>query len=276
MAKIKRPSFQFYPGDWLNDARLRMVSVGARGLWIEMICLMHQGSEYGFLKVADKVILNANLARMCGATLQEVEGWVSELEQVEVFSRDANGCIYSRRMIRDEEVRQARAAGGKLGGNPALKDKNKVNLNTNLPPTPSSSSSSSSSTSVYKEKSAKASPVARPPEVSEQVWDDWQKLRKAKKAPVTETVVKSARREAEKANLSFENFLELWCARGSQGLQADWIKPEERGRPQLTEHQRREDASARAIFGHRLQNEPIEISEISEIRGGDDVVKFLG
>ena len=265
--KIKRPSFQFYPGDWLNDARLRMVSVGARGLWIEMICLMHQGSEYGYLKVGGKVILNANLARMCGATLEEVEGWVNELEQVEVFSRHADGCIYSRRMIRDEEVRQARAAGGKLGGNPALKDKTKVNLSSNLEPTPSSSSSSSSSLS--KEKRAKASPVACPPDVSEQVWEDWQKLRKAKKAPVTETVIKSARREAEKANLSFENFLEVWCARGSQGLQADWLKPEERGKPQLTEHQRREDASARAIFGHRLQNDVIDI-------GGDDAVKFLG
>jgi uncharacterized protein YdaU (DUF1376 family) len=124
-----------------------------------------------------------------------------------------------------------------------------------------------------KKESAKASPVARPPDVSEQVWDDWQKLRKAKKAPVTETVVKSARREAEKASLSFESFLELWCARGSQGLQADWIKPDERGKPQqLTEHQRREDASARAFFGHRLQSEAIEISEVE----GDYAIKFLG
>ncbi len=177
-------------------------------------------------------------------------------------------------MIRDEQVRQARASGGKLGGNPALKGKNKVNLNPNLSPTPSSSSSSSSSIEKEKEKEkkekAKASPIACPPDVSHQVWDDWQKLRKAKKAPVTETVIKSARREAEKAGLTFENFLVMWCARGSQGFQADWLKPDERGK--LTEHQRREDASARAIFGHRLQKETIEINEI----GGGDAVKFLG
>ena len=51
-------------------------------------------------------------------------------------------------MIRDENIREASASGGKLGGNPALKDKRKVsgkvNLNANLKPTPSSSSSSSS------------------------------------------------------------------------------------------------------------------------------------
>lgn len=67
----KRPSFQFYPGDWLNDAALRLVSVGARGLWIDMLCMMHQGTPYGHLKVAGKVILPSNLARTLGATLPE-------------------------------------------------------------------------------------------------------------------------------------------------------------------------------------------------------------
>lgn len=145
---MKRPSFQFYPGDWLQDASLRMVSIGARGLWIEMICLMHQGSQYGYLKVNGKVILPANLARMCGATLLEVEGWLSELTDAGVFSIDEEKCIFSRRMIRDEEIRKARADGGSKGGNPALLGKGMVrekdNLPPNLPPTPSSSSSSSS------------------------------------------------------------------------------------------------------------------------------------
>lgn len=151
---MKRPSFQFYPGDWLNDAALRMVSVAARGLWIEMICLMHQGSDYGYLKVNHKVILPANLARMSGATLSDAEGWLRELEDAGVFSRDEDGCIYSKRMIRDEQVRSARAAGGKLGGNPNLKPRGKDNLPPNLAPTPSSSSSSSSSKSKPKPSSS--------------------------------------------------------------------------------------------------------------------------
>jgi hypothetical protein len=70
--------------------------------------------------------------------------------------------------------------------------------------------------------------VACPPDVDQQIWDDWKQLRKAKKAPVTETVVNSARKEAIKANMEFSDFLSIWCARGSQGLQADWIKPDER------------------------------------------------
>jgi hypothetical protein len=74
----------------------------------------------------------------------------------------------------------------------------------------------------------RATSVACPPDVDQQVWDDWKQLRKAKKAPVTETVVSSARKEASKANISFSEFLSVWCARGSQGLQADWLKPEEK------------------------------------------------
>ena len=70
--------------------------------------------------------------------------------------------------------------------------------------------------------------VACPPDVDQQIWDDWKQLRKAKKAPVTETVVNSARKEAAKANMAFSDFLSVWCARGSQGLQADWLKPDEK------------------------------------------------
>ena len=155
---MKRPSFQFYPSDWLRDTGLRTCSVGARGLWMDMICFMHEGTPYGVLKVGSKVILPSNLASMVGATLQDVEGWLEELESVHVFDRDENGAIMSRRMIRDENTRELRAAGGKLGGNPVLKQ-GKVNLQSNLrdnlksetkvkqEPTPSSSSASSFSSS---------------------------------------------------------------------------------------------------------------------------------
>jgi uncharacterized protein YdaU (DUF1376 family) len=83
-------------------------------------------------------------------------------------------------------------------------------------------------TTNYKPKRESATVVACPPDVDQQIWDDWKQLRKAKKAPVTETVVKGARKEAAKANMEFSDFLSVWCARGSQGLQADWLKPDEK------------------------------------------------
>lgn len=91
---------------------------------------------------------------------------------------------------------------------------------------------STSLRSVEKARKRAAAPDC-PDDVDPQTWSDWLSLRKAKKAPVTETVLDQARREARKANLTLTKFLQVWCARGSQGLQADWLKPNERGGPHL-------------------------------------------
>jgi hypothetical protein len=117
---------------------------------MDMLCLMHQAVPYGHLKVNGKVILPHNLARILGATLEETKGWLAELAEAGVFSTDSDGCVFSRRMIRDEQLRQVRAAGGKLGGNPALKRggndaEGRLTSKVKQNPTPSSSSSSSSS-----------------------------------------------------------------------------------------------------------------------------------
>ena len=79
-----------------------------------------------------------------------------------------------------------------------------------------------------RKRSAPAAPLQCPPDVDPQVWADWLELRKKKRAPVTATVIKGAHDEARKAGMPLEAFLAVWCRRGSQGLEADWLKPEER------------------------------------------------
>lgn len=70
-----------------------------------------------------------------------------------------------------------------------------------------------------------------PEDVATQVWSDWLELRRKKRAPVTTTVLDGARSEAGKAGLTFEAFLRVWCRRGTQGLEADWLRPNERAGP---------------------------------------------
>ena len=77
-------------------------------------------------------------------------------------------------------------------------------------------------------KPAKPQATAKPDDVDDQTWADWLALRKAKRAPVSATVIDGARAEAGKAGLSLEAFLRVWCTRGSQGLMAEWLKPNER------------------------------------------------
>ena len=93
-------------------------------------------------------------------------------------------------------------------------------------------------TNNHKPKRESATTVACPPDVGLQEWQDWLSLRKAKKAPVTETVLKSARKEAEKAGITLNAFLTIWCARGSQGLEASWLRSDEKQNQTETVYQR--------------------------------------
>lgn len=65
--------------------------------------------------------------------------------------------------------------------------------------------------------------VEKPSDVSETIWIDFINHRKAKKAPVSETVINSIRKEADKIPWSMDQALSEICARGWQGFKADWI-----------------------------------------------------
>ncbi|HEY8138782.1 MAG TPA: hypothetical protein VIF61_13145, partial [Methylocystis sp.] len=118
---MKQPWLKFFPSDWRADPALRMCSLAARGLWIEMLCLMHEARPHGSLLVNGKPVTVAGLANLVGAGVAEVEGFLAELEEAGVFSRDADGALYSRRMRRDEERAAANRVNGRAGGNPSLK-----------------------------------------------------------------------------------------------------------------------------------------------------------
>lgn len=72
-------------------------------------------------------------------------------------------------------------------------------------------------------KGNKARAVARPDGVSEQVWADFNKLRRSKRSPITDTALATIRREAERANWTLESALTECITRGWQGFKADWV-----------------------------------------------------
>lgn len=118
----KQPAYQWYPGDARRDTALQSCRLVVRGLWREMLDLMHDGEPYGHLTAGGESIAEAQLARMVGESLPNVRRWLAELERKGVFSRTEAGIIYSRRMVKDEHIRQVRKASGSKGGNPALLD----------------------------------------------------------------------------------------------------------------------------------------------------------
>ena len=82
---------------------------------------------------------------MLGLSPKKTQKTLKTLHGFGVYSVDENGVIYSRRMVKDEKIRQIRANAGKLGGSPLLKQK--VKQTGKQKQTPSSSSSIPSSSS---------------------------------------------------------------------------------------------------------------------------------
>ena len=118
---MKHPYLQFYTGDFLHDPGVRSVTLAARGLWMDMLCLMHQSNRRGYLEYPNGApITPVQLARLVGHGLDEVAALLQELDERGVYSYTPEGVIYSRRMVRDEEKRQKCMEAGKRGGNPAL------------------------------------------------------------------------------------------------------------------------------------------------------------
>ncbi len=115
-----RPWMKFYPSDWRGSTSLKLVSMGARGLWIEMLCIMHEAEPYGHLVHRGRAIEPNQLAAMVGCGVEEVVGWLLELEQNGVLTRKRSGVVTSPRMEKDEKRRRIGRETGVFGGNPSL------------------------------------------------------------------------------------------------------------------------------------------------------------
>lgn len=90
--------------------------------------------------------------------------------------------------------------------------------------------------------------LATPVGVSPEVWNDFLKTRKAKKAPVTKAAMEGIEREARKAGWSLNEALTECCARGWTGFKAEWVKPDHEKKLTPAEQSRR--AAGIAIFGN--------------------------
>jgi uncharacterized protein YdaU (DUF1376 family) len=63
-----------------------------------------------------------------------------------------------------------------------------------------------------------------PEGVSDSVFNDFVKLRKGLKAPVTDTAINALAREGAKAGMSLEQVMTICCQNGWRGFKAEWVK----------------------------------------------------
>jgi hypothetical protein len=125
--RARLPFGKFFWSDWRADPNLRACSAGARGLWMEMLCIAAAHQPPGYVAVNGMPCDEEMIARLAGIPISEVRLLLPEIETNGVSSRDRRGWIYSRRMIRDAKRRDKAQIDGKKGGNPNLcKDREKT------------------------------------------------------------------------------------------------------------------------------------------------------
>ncbi len=122
----QRPAIQFYINDWIVD--MRGYSLRARGLWIEMICMMWKNKKRGFLQQNNNSKHDGkSLAKVLGLSEGEIKEALKELEEGEVFSYTDDKTIYCRRMFREWNLGEIRSEAGKKGADKRWQNDSKKN-----------------------------------------------------------------------------------------------------------------------------------------------------
>ncbi len=111
------PAMPFYVGDWLKCPEVKVLPPDLRGLWFDMICYMWESVERGVMvKPNNQPYTREEIVRMIGLDSSGSGSWLDKLIDNGVCSVRSDGAIFSRRMVRDEDIRQKRRSAGKKGG----------------------------------------------------------------------------------------------------------------------------------------------------------------
>ena len=178
MGKDKKlPAFQWYAGDWRKDLAVQSLSFHDRGVWREMLDLMHDSERRGVLVLNGRAMTDDQISRAIGLDNQSFNQTLGRLLTSGVASREEEtGAIFNRRMVRDEEIRKIRTCAGLKGGNPNL-----LNQTPKQNPTPSLSPSGK------KTKVRKCS-IPLPDWIPENLWFEYEDVRKRKRAAMTDPI----------------------------------------------------------------------------------------
>lgn len=110
------PYMQFYVGDWRRATDVQSLPYHERGIWFEMLCLMHDSPLCGELSNADGTpMAEEEVARLLGLARQDYTKARDLILRKGVASVNEHGVIYSRRMVKDRQAKEAKSRAGKAG-----------------------------------------------------------------------------------------------------------------------------------------------------------------
>lgn len=236
---MRRPSFQFYPGDWLGSTNLRRCTHAEKGIWLDVMCLMHDAQEYGVLRWPLKEIAGAvgckpndlkallNKGVLKGDDQHLAEPFIytprsgrKDGDPVTLIHAQPGPLWYSSRMVRDEYVRKHRGTGSQFcsDGESDGEAPNEASKDVPMPPPKAApmppfgdGSSSSSSSSASQE--------------GEQPQDKPAPAPKAKRQKLPELHLAAWIDQEKQANRKlFGDYKPLWDYANANHIPKDWIE----------------------------------------------------
>lgn len=128
-----------------------------------MLLQMHFSPRRGYLEHSSgQPYSTEDISRMIGIREKKVQNLLTEMEEkFGTFSRDENGVIFNRRMVRDTAISKIRKEAGSKGGNPALGNLDNQNP-PDVPNLDNQSSNQNASKSDTPRAGAKPSPIPLP------------------------------------------------------------------------------------------------------------------
>ncbi|MHB0918879.1 MAG: hypothetical protein ACYC1G_14005, partial [Thiobacillus sp.] len=173
---MRRPSFQFYPADWQANSNLRRCTHEEKGVWMDVMCILHDQAEYGIVRwtlrelaqaagctvsrlnslVGKQVLKGADAGKTCEPLIYVPRSGRKDGPPVTLIRQQAGPVWYSSRMVIDEHKRVLRGeSGSSASGSPDPSPMPPFGDGSGAHPThhhsrarPSSSSSSSSKTNA--------------------------------------------------------------------------------------------------------------------------------
>lgn len=201
-------------------ARQNTGSAGTKLVLLGLAECAHRDTGNAFPSIAalvefssmDRKSVIANLARLeAGGFISDTGERVGHTKQIKVYRLNLQS-------IPKQEPSQKR--------NSSVSSRNSPKNGTRNQLEPVSSEAKASSQRVAPAKPKRETgELARPDDVTEEVWSDWRKHRKAKKAQISASAMAAIRREATKAGWEMDAALTEAMARGWTGFKAEWVEP---------------------------------------------------
>jgi hypothetical protein len=205
MALRDQPYLPLYIQDFMTDEKLIECSAETTGVYIRLMCILHKSDEYGKIllkqkdKQSDKPLLNfaSKIAKQMPFDFKVVERSLVELLDEKVLHIEGD-FLLQKRMVKDNALSLVRSQAGKKGGEFAqAKVKAKVKANSEYEIDIVNEVKVEKKKGVQGEKAKTTAQLAFDliPDTFHGdefavLWDDYEKLRKKKNKPLTETAVK--------------------------------------------------------------------------------------